>query len=564
MAPVSVSSVKNSTDMPKPAKKSPSKSAKLSRVKSPAVKAPKVSRPSKIVILDFGSQYTQVIARRVRECSVYSEILPHTTKASEIAADGTVKGIILSGGPASVYAPKAPKVDPAIYELGVPILGICYGMQLLSRDLGGTVARSTHREYGKGMLTTTLSSPLFKGLPKSLEVWNSHGDRIEKLPAGFKAIGRTENAPHAVIADAKRGIYGMQFHPEVAHTPKGKAILRNFIHGICGSSSDWTMGSFIERICDQIRKQVGDGRVILGLSGGVDSSVAAALIHKAIGDQLTCIFVDNGLLRHGERDAVHQLFGRNFRIKLKIVDAEARFLSKLKGVTDPEKKRKAIGTEFIRVFEEAARDLRKGAKGSNHPFRFLAQGTLYPDVIESVPIAGNPASLIKSHHNVGGLPKDMKFELVEPLRQLFKDEVREVGRELGLPREVVDRQPFPGPGLAVRIIAAITPERLRIVRDADRIVLEEMKKSGWYFKVWQSFAVLLPVQSVGVMGDERTYDCTIALRMVESQDGMTADWVRLPYDLLATISSRIINEVKGVNRCVLDISSKPPATIEWE
>jgi GMP synthase (glutamine-hydrolysing) len=505
-----------------------------------------------------------VIARRVRECRVFSEIVPHTTKAAEIMADGTVKGIILSGGPASVYAPKAPKVDPAIYELGLPILGICYGMQLLSRDLGGSVARSTHREYGKGVLATIGSSPLFKGLPKKLDVWNSHGDRVEKLPKGFIAIGTTENAPHAVIADAKRKIYGMQFHPEVHHTPKGKAILQNFLHAICGCKSDWTMGSFIERICAQIRQQVGDGRVILGLSGGVDSSVAAALIHKAIGDQLTCIFVDNGLLRFGERDAVDKLFGRNFKIRLKIVDGTKRFLGGLKGVTDPEKKRKIIGAEFIRIFEQAAEDLRKSAKGSKHPFKFLAQGTLYPDVIESVPIAGNPASLIKSHHNVGGLPKDMKFELVEPLRQLFKDEVREVGRELGLPREVVDRQPFPGPGLAVRIVGAITPERLRIVRDADRIVLEEMKNSGWYFKVWQSFAVLLPVQSVGVMGDERTYDYTIALRVVESQDGMTADWVRLPYDLLGKISSRIINEVKGVNRCVLDVSSKPPATIEWE
>jgi GMP synthase (glutamine-hydrolysing) len=550
--------------MPLRSQQAPVKKVAARKVRSQTApeKMPKVA--SKIVILDFGSQYTQVIARRVRECNVYSEILPHTTSASEIAADGTLQGIILSGGPASVYAPKAPKVDQAIYTLGVPVLGICYGMQLLTRDLGGVVARSTHREYGKGLLTTTTASPLFKGLPKKMDVWNSHGDRIEKLPKGFAAIGCTENSPHAVIADAKRRMYGMQFHPEVHHTPKGKAIIQNFLHGICGCRSDWTMGSFIERICAQIQEQVGEGRVLLGLSGGVDSSVAAALIHKAIGDQLTCIFVDNGLLRYGERDAVGQLFGRNFKIQLKIVDGTSRFLGKLKGVTDPEKKRKLIGTEFIRVFEEAARSLQKSAKGSSHPFRFLAQGTLYPDVIESIPIGGNPAALIKSHHNVGGLPKDMKFELVEPLRQLFKDEVREVGRELGLPSEVVDRQPFPGPGLAVRIIGAITPVRLRILRDADKIVIEEMKKSGWYFKVWQSFAVLLPVQSVGVMGDERTYDYTIALRMVESQDGMTADWVRLPYDLLGLISSRIINEVKGVNRCVLDVSSKPPATIEWE
>ena len=545
-------------DMPTASRKKPSKNA-------PSRKGPaSLPKPSKIVILDFGSQYTQVIARRVRECRVYSEILPHTTKVSEIVADGSVRGIILSGGPASVYAPKAPRVDPALYALGIPVLGICYGMQLLTRDLGGSVARSTHREYGQGRLSVTRATPLFRGLGKTLDVWNSHGDRIERLPRGFHAVGRTENAPHAVIADPKRRIYGMQFHPEVHHTPKGKAIIRNFLHGICGCASDWTMGSFIERVCSQIREQVGEGRVILGLSGGVDSSVAAALIHRAVGDRLTCIFVDNGLLRHGERSAVDQLFGRNFKIRLKVVDAGSRFLGKLKGVTDPERKRKIIGTEFIRVFEQAARDLRKSAKGTHHPLRFLAQGTLYPDVIESVPIGGNPAALIKSHHNVGGLPKDMKFELVEPLRQLFKDEVREVGRELGLPREVVDRQPFPGPGLAVRIIGAITPERLRIVRDADRIVLEEMKSSGWYFRVWQSFAVLLPVQSVGVMGDERTYDYTIALRVVESQDGMTADWVRLPHDLLGRISSRVINEVKGVNRCVLDVSSKPPATIEWE
>jgi len=544
--------------MPTASRKKPSKNA-------PSRKGPaSLPKPSKIVILDFGSQYTQVIARRVRECRVYSEILPHTTKVSEIVADGSVRGIILSGGPASVYAPKAPRVDPALYALGIPVLGICYGMQLLTRDLGGSVARSTHREYGQGRLSVTRATPLFRGLGKTLDVWNSHGDRIERLPRGFHAVGRTENAPHAVIADPKHRIYGMQFHPEVHHTPKGKAIIRNFLHGICGCASDWTMGSFIERVCSQIREQVGEGRVILGLSGGVDSSVAAALIHRAVGDRLTCIFVDNGLLRHGERSAVDQLFGRNFKIRLKVVDAGSRFLGKLKGVTDPERKRKIIGTEFIRVFEQAARDLRKSAKGTHHPLRFLAQGTLYPDVIESVPIGGNPAALIKSHHNVGGLPKDMKFELVEPLRQLFKDEVREVGRELGLPREVVDRQPFPGPGLAVRIIGAITPERLRIVRDADRIVLEEMKSSGWYFRVWQSFAVLLPVQSVGVMGDERTYDYTIALRVVESQDGMTADWVRLPHDLLGRISSRVINEVKGVNRCVLDVSSKPPATIEWE
>jgi GMP synthase (glutamine-hydrolysing) len=517
---------------------------------------------SRIAILDFGSQYTQVIARRVRECRVYSEILPHTTTAAELRKLG-VRGVILSGGPASVYAKGAPKVDKKIFALGVPVLGICYGMQLIAHNLGGKVERSSHREYGAGTLTAEKGCPLFAKLPTKLEVWNSHGDRITKLPAGFTPMGTTENSPHAVIGDSARHIYGMQFHPEVVHTPRGKEIISNFVHRICGCGSDWTMGSFIDRTCEQIREQVGEDRVILGLSGGVDSSVAAALLHKAIGDQLTCIFVDNGLIRKGEREAVEKLFGDHFHIKLKVVDASKRFLTKLAGVTDPEKKRKIIGNEFIKVFEAAAVELKKSAKGK-HGFKFLAQGTLYPDVIESVAIGGNPAALIKSHHNVGGLPERMKFQLVEPLRQLFKDEVREVGYELGLPREVVGRQPFPGPGLAVRVLGDITAEKLRIVRDADVIVIEEMKAADWYYKVWQSFAVLLPVRSVGVMGDERTYDYTIALRVVESQDGMTANWVRLPYDLLARISSRIINEVKGVNRVVLDVSSKPPATIEWE
>jgi GMP synthase (glutamine-hydrolysing) len=528
----------------------------MSDVSSPATGG------SRIAILDFGSQYTQVIARRVRECRVYSEILPHTTTAAELKKLG-VSGVILSGGPASVYAKGAPKVDKKIFSLGVPVLGICYGMQLIAHNLGGKVERSSHREYGAGTLTAEKGCPLFAKLPTKLEVWNSHGDRITKLPTGFTPMGTTENSPHAVIGDPKRHIYGMQFHPEVVHTPRGKEIISNFVHRICGCASDWTMGSFIERACEQIRAQVGEDRVILGLSGGVDSSVAAALLHKAIGDQLTCIFVDNGLIRKGEREAVEKLFGDHFHIKLKVVDASKRFLTKLAGVTDPEKKRKIIGNEFIKVFEAAAVELKKSVKGK-HGFKFLAQGTLYPDVIESVAIGGNPAALIKSHHNVGGLPERMKFQLVEPLRQLFKDEVREVGYELGLPREVVGRQPFPGPGLAVRVLGDITAEKLRIVRDADVIVIEEMKAADWYYKVWQSFAVLLPVRSVGVMGDERTYDYTIALRVVESQDGMTANWVRLPYDLLARISSRIINEVKGVNRVVLDVSSKPPATIEWE
>lgn len=515
-----------------------------------------------VVILDFGSQYTQVIARRVRECQVYSEILPFTTSAETIRASGA-RGIIFSGGPASVYAPDAPKVDPAIYRLGLPILGICYGMQLLARDLGGKVERSEAREYGPGSLKLRRTNPLFRGLPPSISVWNSHGDKITNLPRGFVSLGATENSPNAVIGDLRRNFFGLQFHPEVAHTPQGREILTHFLLTICGCEPNWTMAGFIDRTCREIREQVGDDKVILGLSGGVDSSVAAALLHRAIGRQLTCIFVDNGLIRAGEREAVKELFEGAFNIRLKIINASSRFLKKLRGVTDPERKRKIIGQEFIRVFEQAALDLKKSARG-RHGYKFLAQGTLYPDVIESVAIAGNPAALIKSHHNVGGLPARMKFELVEPLRQLFKDEVRAVGRELGLPRNVVGRQPFPGPGLGVRIVGEITSERLRIVRESDRIVLEEMKAADWYYKVWQSFAALLPVRSVGVMGDERTYDYTIALRVVESQDGMTADWVRLPQDLLARISSRIINEVDGVNRVVYDISSKPPATIEWE
>jgi GMP synthase (glutamine-hydrolysing) len=514
----------------------------------------------KVLILDFGSQYTQVIARRVRECRVYSEILPFWTPVAEIAASRP-RGIILSGGPASVYASGAPMVDRGIYELGVPILGICYGMQLMARDLGGKVARSIRREYGAGTLTVKAPGQLFKKLPKTLSVWNSHGDRITDLPAGFRVLGTTENAPHAVIGDPQRHFYGLQFHPEVAHTPRGKAVLQNFLHGICGCRSRWTMGSFIERTCAAIRGQVGEGEVVLGLSGGVDSSVAAALLHRAIGGQLTCVFVDNGLLRANEATAVRKLFGGHFKIRMVTVDASKRFLSRLKGVTEPEQKRKIIGNEFIRVFESTTRQLRKENPGK---YKFLAQGTLYPDVIESVSISGNPAALIKSHHNVGGLPERMRFELVEPLRQLFKDEVRKVGEELGLPKEIVHRQPFPGPGLAVRVLGDLTPAKLRMVREADAIVIEEMKSSGWYYKVWQSFAVLLPVKSVGVMGDERTYENTVALRVVESRDGMTADWVRLPAELLARISGRIINEVSGVNRVCYDISSKPPATIEWE
>lgn len=509
-----------------------------------------------ILILDFGSQYTQVIARRVRECNVYSEILRYDTAASAIAALKPA-GIILSGGPASVYAKKAPMPDKAIFDLGIPVLGICYGLQLVAAFLGGRVEPGQKREYGKGMLRVKDSfCPLFANLPETLQVWNSHGDKLTKIPKGFKSVAVSENSAFAAIENRARRMFGLQFHPEVAHTPQGREIIANFVHNICGCGKNWTMHSYIDQAVQAIRAQVGGERVILGLSGGVDSSVAAALIHKAIGDQLTCIFVNNGVLRGREADVVREVFGRHFKIKLQYENASKLFLQRLKGVTDPERKRKIIGRTFIEVFDAATRRAGKA--------RFLAQGTLYPDVIESVPIAGNPAAMIKSHHNVGGLPRKMKFELVEPLKCLFKDEVRELGLELGLPREIVLRQPFPGPGLAVRILGEVTPERCKILRNADSIVVEEMKASGWYYRIWQSFAVLLPVRSVGVMGDERTYDYTIAIRAVESQDGMTADWVKLPYDLLEKLSSRIINEVKGVNRCVFDITSKPPGTIEWE
>jgi GMP synthase (glutamine-hydrolysing) len=509
-----------------------------------------------IVILDFGSQYTQVIARRVRECNVYSTILRYDTPAREIAALQP-KGLILSGGPSSVYAEDAPLPDPAIFKLGVPTLGICYGVQLFAHFLGGRVEQGQKREYGKGMLTVKNSAcALFARLPKRLQVWNSHGDKLTKLPGDFKPVAVTDNSEYAAIENRARRFFGLQFHPEVVHTPRGKEIISNFVHGVCGCGKDWTMRNYIEQAIEEIRAQVGRERVILGLSGGVDSSVAAALLHKAIGAQLTCIFVNNGVLRAREAEVVREVFGRHFKVKLQYENAAKLFLSRLKGVTEPERKRKIIGRTFIKVFQAATK--RAGEA------KFLAQGTLYPDVIESVPIAGNPAALIKSHHNVGGLPKKMKFALVEPLKCLFKDEVRLLGEELGLPKEIVWRQPFPGPGLAVRILGEVTPRRCEILRNADRIVVEEMKASGLYYKIWQSFAVLLPVRSVGVMGDERTYDYTIAVRAVESQDGMTADWVKLPYDLLEKLASRIINEVKGVNRCVLDITSKPPGTIEWE
>ena len=522
---------------------------------------------SKIFILDFGSQYTQVIARRVRELQVYSEIVRFDLAAAEIAKL-KANGIILSGGPASVYDKGAPQVDPQIFSLGIPVLGICYGMQLMAHHLGGEVEFSARREYGPGILHVTNGSLLFDGIGDQLDIWNSHGDKVAALPAGFRAAARTENSKFAAIEDPKRELYALQFHPEVSHTPRGKEILQNFVYHICHCAMDWTMGSFIEEACARIREQVGDQKVVLGLSGGVDSSVTAALLHKAVGDQLTCIFVNNGLLRSREEEMVQRVFGENFHVRLKYVDASQRFLSLLKGVTDPEQKRKIIGNEFIAVFQHATEELlsedRQNKARKHGGYKFLAQGTLYPDVIESVSIAGNPAAVIKSHHNVGGLPEKMHFELVEPVRQLFKDEVRQAGLQLGLPKEIVYRQPFPGPGLAVRILGEVTPERLSILREADTIVVSEMESSGWYYRVWQSFAVLLPVRSVGVMGDQRTYENTIVLRIVESQDGMTADWVRLPYELLARISARISNEVKGVNRICYDISSKPPSTIEWE
>jgi GMP synthase (glutamine-hydrolysing) len=511
--------------------------------------------PQTIAVLDFGSQFTQVIARRIRECQVYSKIYHYTTPAAQLKADGVI-GVIFSGGPQSVYAKGAPHPDRAVFDLGVPVLGICYGLQLMGHFLGGKVAKGERREYGHGNLEIFGNSPLFKGLPKTLKVWNSHGDKLTKLPAGFHPVARTENSEYAAMEDSDRRFYAIQFHPEVFHSERGIEVIRNFLVGICGCTGDWSMSNFIDRKIQEIRETVGKSRVILGLSGGVDSSVAAALIHRAIGKQLTCVFVDNGLLRKDERDYVVKLYKRNFKIDLRVADASALFLRRLKGVEDPEQKRKIIGRTFVEVFEKSLKSIGKAD--------FLGQGTLYPDVIESVSIGNNPASLIKSHHNVGGLPERMKLKLLEPLRELFKDEVRAVGTALGLPREVVWRQPFPGPGLGVRVIGSITAENLNILREADAILHDEMMESGWYWKVWQSFCVFLPVKSVGVIGDERNYAYVIAVRVVESIDAMTADWTRLPYDLLQTISNRITNEVRGVSRVVLDISSKPPATIEWE
>ncbi len=511
--------------------------------------------PQTIVVLDFGSQYTQVIARRIREAKIYSLVLPFDVPVKKLK-ELSPAGIILSGGPASVLAKGAPKPRKELFRLGVPVLGICYGLQLMGHLLGGKVENSSNREYGRGRLKISRKGALFKGLPEKLDVWNSHGDRLGKLPPGFRPIAATENSDFAAIEDPKRRFYGLQFHPEVEHTERGVELLRNFLVGVCNCKGDWSLEDFTTRCIQDIRKKVGSRRVILGLSGGVDSSVAAALIQRAIGDRLTCVFVDNGLLRLNEREQVKKLFRDNFPGRLKVVNASATFLKRLKGVTDPERKRKIIGKTFIEVFDEAV--------SSVGDVDFLAQGTLYPDVIESVPIGGNPAALIKSHHNVGGLPKNMKLKLLEPLRELFKDEVREVGLGLGLPKDVLYRHPFPGPGLGVRVVGDITRNRLRILRQADAILQEELLRSRQYYKLWQAFCVFLPVKSVGVMGDERTYEHVIAIRAVTSSDAMTADWAQLPDKLLRTLSNRIINEVKGANRVVYDVSSKPPGTIEWE
>lgn len=512
----------------------------------------------KILILDFGSQYTQLIARRVREHHVFCQILPFYTPLEEIIA-ARPRGIILSGGPYSVYDSNAPHISEKLFELDVPILGICYGMQLMARAFGGGIIRADKREYGHGDLQLTDTHDFFYGFDEDeqqrLTVWMSHGDLITKIPEHFVSIAHTDNSPVAAMRHENRPLFGVQFHPEVVHTPRGSEIIKNFLYLVCGFAGSWTMRSFVEESVGNIQRQVGEKKVICGLSGGVDSSVAAFLIHKAIGDQLTCIFIDNGLLRRNEAEKVLNTFQGRFHFKLDFVDATERFLKILERVEDPEKKRKLIGLEFIKVFEEESSKF-SGAE-------FLAQGTLYPDVIESVSVKG-PSATIKSHHNVGGLPEVMQLKLVEPLRELFKDEVRLVGKELGMPDEIIWRQPFPGPGLAIRILGEITRPRLEMLKGADAIVIEEIRRSGLYREIWQSFAVLLPIKTVGVMGDLRTYDNVIALRAVNSSDGMTADWVRLPYDLLRTISNRIINEVEGINRVVYDISSKPPSTIEWE
>ncbi len=508
-----------------------------------------------IIVLDFGSQYNQLIARRVREAKVYCEVIPYDTPWEKIAPLNP-RGFILSGGPASVYAKNAPLAPAYVYESGLPVLGICYGMQAITHQLGGKVVSHPKREYGYAVMhLSDLNSPLFKNLPDSTPVWMSHGDRIEEMPTNFESLATTENSPYAVIGNGKN-LFGLQFHPEVAHTPEGKTIIRNFVYNVCGCTGNWTMGHFVNESLDAIRAQVGDGKVICALSGGVDSSVVASLIHKAIGDQLTCIFVNNGLLRREEADRTLRVFKDHMGMNIIFVDATERFLDKLKGVIDPEQKRKIIGEEFIRVFEKEANRIGK--------VDFLAQGTLYPDVIESISAFSNAAAKIKSHHNVGGLPARMTLKLLEPLRFLFKDEVRLVGEELGLDRDIVWRQPFPGPGLAIRCIGEVTAEKLEILRSADFILMNEIKKAKLYRQLWQTFCVLTDVRSVGVMGDYRTYSYLAAIRAVTSDDAMTADWARLPYDFLARVSNRIVNEVDGINRVVYDITSKPPSTIEWE
>ncbi|PID77659.1 MAG: glutamine-hydrolyzing GMP synthase [Deltaproteobacteria bacterium] len=513
-------------------------------------------KQEKIIILDFGSQTTQLIARRIREKQVYSEIHPFSLELGRIK-ELQPSGVILSGGPCSVYDEDAPHLDPALFDLGIPVLGICYGVQLMVKLLGGRVERAKKREFGQSFLAVNQAAGILADLgtgDAKHQVWMSHGDRIEELPAGFEAAATSKHSPYAVIQHREKPLTGVQFHPEVVHTEIGGQILDNFIFGVCGCRPSWTVQSFIESAVAVIREQVGKDQVICALSGGVDSSVAAAMVHRAVGGQLTCIYVDNGLMRYGESEAVLQFFRSTSNLKVVDVDAADFFLAELDGVTDPEIKRKRIGLGFIKIFEQEAEKLGE--------VKYLVQGTLYPDVIESVSFRGGAP--IKSHHNVGGLPEVMKLDLIEPLRELFKDEVRALGLELGLPEEAVYRQPFPGPGLGIRIMGGVTRERLDILRQSDLIVLEEMKKSGWYRKVWQSFAVLLPIQTVGVMGDSRTYENVIAIRAVDSKDAMTADWSRIPDHILAAISTRIINEVRGVNRVVYDISSKPPATIEWE